>query len=103
MPCQPRFFAMSRVERVERLKILLVDADLHKASLGRFLKIKAEVGLNTCLLNGKGLTDVRWQISGNLALVATSPLPWNSDELLNGHRMRSFLQQAIRELDLSYG
>jgi capsular exopolysaccharide synthesis family protein len=90
-------FAMSRVEG---LKVLLIDADLQKASLGKFLRIKTETGLSTCLMNGKGLADARWQVSSNLAVVPTNPTPENSAELLNGRRMASFLQQAIQEYDL---
>jgi polysaccharide chain length determinant protein (PEP-CTERM system associated) len=90
-------FAMSQLEG---LKVLLVDADLRKASLGTFLNLKPKTGLSTYLMNGKGLSDVRVQIKDNLAVVPTLSLWENTTELLNGRRMEDFLHEALRDYDL---
>jgi polysaccharide biosynthesis transport protein len=88
------------MSQLEGLKVLLVDADLRKASLATFLNMKPQLGLSTYLMNGKCLTDVRQQLSENLAVVPTLTLEDNAAELLNGRRMRDFLHEALRDYDL---
>ncbi len=90
-------FSMSQLEG---LKVLLVDADLRKASLAPFLNMKPQLGLSTYLMNGKCLSDVRLQLNENLAVVPTENLGENATELLNGRRMRDFLHEALRDYDL---
>ena len=90
-------FSMSQLEG---LKVLLVDADLRKANLARLLNMKPQLGLSTYLMNGKGLADVRLQLSDNLAVVPTLTLEENATEILNGRRMRDFLHEALRDYDL---
>jgi len=90
-------FSMSQLEG---LKVLLVDADLRKAKLAQFLNLKAQFGLSTYLMNGKGLSDVRLQLNENLAVVPTLTLEENAAELLNGRRMRDFLHEGLRDYDL---
>lgn len=90
-------FAMSAIEG---LRVLLVDADLRTASVASLLKMSPSAGLNTYLLNGKRLNDVRWQINSSLAVVPTLRLEENSAELLNGNRMKEFLQHALKDHDL---
>jgi len=90
-------FTMSNVRN---LRVLLVDADLRKGHLGHFLKMDARSGLSTYLMNGKGLSDVVWQINPHLDVVPTLCLEEHCVELLNGSRMTNFLQQAKRDHDL---
>jgi polysaccharide chain length determinant protein (PEP-CTERM system associated) len=81
-------------------RVLLVDADLRRASLGSFLRMDPPAGLSTFLLNGKNLSDVRWEVSPHLSVVPTRRLQENSAELFNGKRMKDFLDQALQEYDL---
>ncbi len=90
-------FAFSRVER---LKVLLVDADLRKGSLAGFFGINPYLGLSNYLRNGKGLGDVRWEVNANLAVVPTLSLSEGCAELLVGGRMQNFMQEAVKDHDL---
>lgn len=90
-------FAMSGVEG---LRVLLVDADLHAASLADLLGIKPPAGLSTYLLNGKRLSDIQWHVNPSLVVVPTLRQQENSAELLNGDRMKEFVQHAMRDYDL---
>lgn len=90
----------SSMSSLQNLRVLLVDADLRGAGLGRLLGMKPRVGLSNYLLNGKNLKDVRVRLGSNLSVVPTVPLPEGSAELLSGKRMGDFLEEALREHDL---
>jgi len=90
-------FSMSRLPG---LRVLLVDADLKGAGVGRFLDIESQAGLSSYLLNGTNLGGVRLQLGPNLAVVPTLRLEEDSAELLSGKRMRDFLDEALQEHDL---
>ena len=88
------------LSNVQNLRVLLVDADLRKGSLGTFLKMDARSGLSTYLLNGKGLGDVAWRVNPHLDVVPTLCLKEHLVEVLNRSRMMNFLQQAEKDHDL---
>jgi polysaccharide chain length determinant protein (PEP-CTERM system associated) len=90
-------FALSQVER---LRVLLVDADLRKGSLARFFGINPHLGLSNYLRNGKRLGEVRWEVNGNLAVVPTLSLSEGCAELVEGSRMQSFMREALADHDL---
>jgi polysaccharide chain length determinant protein (PEP-CTERM system associated) len=81
-------------------RVLLVDADLRRASLGSLLRMDPPAGLSTFLLDGRNLSDVRWEVNPHLSVVPTRRLQENSAELFNGKRMKDFLDQARQEYDL---
>jgi polysaccharide chain length determinant protein (PEP-CTERM system associated) len=88
------------MSRVSGLRVLLVDADLRRAGLARFLGAKPPHGLATYLQNGKGLADVCWQVNDQLSVVPTPSLWDDSARLLGGDRMRRFLQEALADHEL---
>ena len=90
-------FTMSNVRN---LRVLLVDADLRKGSVGEFLKMDSRLGLSTYLLNGKGLGDVAWRVNPHLDVVPTRCVREHLVEVLNRSRMTDFLQQAAKDHDL---
>ena len=88
------------MSRLPGLRVLLVDADLKGAGVGRLLKIEPQVGLSTYLANGKNLGGVRLQLRPNLDLVPTLRLDEDSAEMLSTKRMHDFLDEASRDHDL---
>jgi polysaccharide chain length determinant protein (PEP-CTERM system associated) len=82
------------------LRVLLVDADLRGAGLGRLLKVNPKVGLTDYLVNGTTLNSVRSQLQPNLAFVPTRQYEDDSAKLLSGQRMNEFLEESYCDHDL---
>jgi succinoglycan biosynthesis transport protein ExoP len=85
---------------LQNLRVLLVDADLRGAGLGKFLGVEPWTGLSNYLVNGCDLKRVQGELKTNLSVVATLSLQEGSAELLSGKRMRDFLEEALRDHDL---
>jgi polysaccharide biosynthesis transport protein len=83
------------------LRVLLIDADLRKPTLHRFLNCASSRGLSQYLLDGERPPEV-FQVSAqpNLTLLPGGPLPPNPAELLAGARMASLLAVAAERFDL---
>jgi len=90
-------FALAQLENV---RVLLVDADLRKPSVGNFVKMSPAKGLNTYLRDSASFHDVCWKINSNLDVVPSLPLMEESAELLHSSRMQTFLQEAGRAYDV---
>ncbi len=90
-------FALAQLENV---RVLLVDADLRKPSVGNFLKMNPPKGLNTYLRDGASFHEVCWKVNSNLDVVPSLPLMEESAELLHGSRMQAFLQEATKLYDI---
>jgi protein-tyrosine kinase len=83
-----------------QLRVLLVDADLRGAGLGRLLRLNPKIGLSDYLVNGTNLNSVRCQLQPNLAFVPTRQWEDDSAKLLSGQRMHEFLEESFRDHDL---
>jgi polysaccharide biosynthesis transport protein len=83
------------------LRVLLIDADLRKPSLHRFLNCVCNRGLSQYLIDGASPPEV-FQVSAqpNLTLLPGGPLAPNPAELLAGPRMASLLSVAAERFDL---
>jgi succinoglycan biosynthesis transport protein ExoP len=83
------------------LRVLLVDADLRKPSLHRYLGLDQNVGL-TNFLAGSTMPPEALQRTDMAGLTAMSsgPLPPNPAELLAGPKMLSLLTIAAQKYDL---
>lgn len=90
-------FAMSQIENA---RVLLVDVDLRRPSVSKFLNIVPDKGLSSFIRNGDTFDDVCWAVNESLDLVPTLPIEENSAELLHGKRMVEFLQEAKQRYDL---
>ena len=83
------------------LRVLLIDADLRKPSLHRFLNCACSHGLSQ-YLHGSSTMPEMLQVSAqaNLTLLPGGPLPTNPAELLASPRMASLLAVAAERFDL---
>jgi polysaccharide biosynthesis transport protein len=83
------------------LRVLLIDADLRKPTLHRFLNCASNRGLSQYLLYGARPPEV-FQVPAqpNLTLLPGGPLAPNPAELLAGPRMASLLGVAAERFDL---
>lgn len=81
-------------------KVLLIDADLRKASIHRKLKLDNSVGLTNHLAGSASVIDITHSIAEPKMFVITSgPLPPNPAELLGGNKMLDLLEQAAERFD----
>lgn len=82
------------------LRVLLIDADLRKPSIGRFLGLEDAVGLSTLLIGRAQLRDVL-QTAGvpGFQVVASGPVPPNPSELLGSVAMSRLIETVTQQYD----
>lgn len=81
-------------------RVLLIDADLRRPKVARYLSVEGGVGLTTVLIGEAQLGDVVQQCGVNdLHVVAAGALPPNPAELLGLPQMQQLLAEASRRYD----
>ncbi|CAI3396699.1 CpsD/CapB family tyrosine-protein kinase [Enterococcus cecorum] len=82
-------------------RVLLVDADIRKATVHKTFGLSNEVGLSN-LLSGQQSASSVIQPSGvdNLSVMTAGPTPPNPAELLNSHRMNVVIEELYQMFDL---
>jgi capsular exopolysaccharide synthesis family protein len=82
-------------------RILLIDADLRRPSIARYLGIEGAVGLTTVLIGDASLDEVvqPWG-EGNLDVLAAGQVPPNPSELLDSPAMADLLALAATRYDV---
>jgi receptor protein-tyrosine kinase len=63
-------------------KVILVEADLRRPSLGKALGLSSDVGFTTTLIHKADVEDVVQSIGPNLDILTSGPIPPNPSELL---------------------
>ncbi|WNB85070.1 polysaccharide biosynthesis tyrosine autokinase [Cellulomonas sp. ATA003] len=83
------------------LKVLLIDADLRRPSVGRYLELEEAAGLTTVLIGRATLDDVVQPVGGGtLDVLAAGELPPNPGELLASRAMEQVLTDATSRYDV---
>ncbi|MCJ0534383.1 CpsD/CapB family tyrosine-protein kinase [Enterococcus cecorum] len=82
-------------------RVLLVDADMRKATIHKTFGLSNEVGLSN-LVSGQQSASSVIQPSGvdNLSVMTAGPTPPNPAELLNSHRMNVVIEELYQMFDL---
>lgn len=82
-------------------KVMIMDADLRRPSLHKFLQCSNAFGLTNILLGQRTVPDSiqKTKVEG-LSLIASGPLPPNPAELLGSNNMDSILAQVEAEFDI---
>ncbi len=83
-------------------RVLLIDADLRRPAIDRYLGIEGGAGLTNVLVDNTMLEDLvqPWGTSG-LSVLASGPLPPNPSELLNGAAMDTLMEKVRRQYDIT--
>lgn len=82
-------------------RVLLVDADLRKPSVGEYLGLESRAGLTTVLIGRAKLDEVVQQTrSAGLHVLPSGQIPPNPSELLGSKAMSNLLTRSAREYDL---
>lgn len=81
-------------------RVLLVDSDLRRPSLHRFLNISNSIGLTNYLLKQKTLEEVvQTTPLATLDFLPSGKLPSSSLGILNSTRMKEFIQEVRKRYD----
>jgi len=92
--------AVSMAQAINRPRVLLVDGDLRKGKISRYLGVKQKVGLSEVLQNQCTLAEALYHLEiSNLTFVNSGSVPENPAELLGSDRMRLFLADVRTRFD----
>lgn len=81
-------------------RVLLIDADLRRSTVAKYLNIEGSVGLTTVLIGRASLDDVVQPIgTGTFHVVAAGEIPPNPAELLASDAMKQLLAEATASYD----
>ena len=81
-------------------KVLLIDADLRRSTVAKYLNIEGSVGLTTVLIGRASLDDVVQPIgTGTFHVVTAGEIPPNPAELLASDAMKQLLHEATTAYD----
>jgi capsular exopolysaccharide synthesis family protein len=81
-------------------RVLLIDGDLRRRVLTKWLRLNEEVGLSSLLTEQADLSEAI-QDSGfqNLDVIAAGPQPPNPPDILDPERLRGLIQEANQDYD----
>lgn len=90
-------FAMA----IEGKRIILVDADLRRPSLHRFIGVSREAGLTTVLTGSTTLENTIVHVGeANFDFLPSGPTPPNPAEFLNSHPSRELFEKLAQQYDV---
>src|SRR5699024_11805273 len=76
-------------------RVLLIDADLRRPSVAKYLGLESTAGLTSVLIEEARLEDVTQPLeTDGLDVLASGPVPPNPRELLGSRRMKQLLDAA---------
>jgi len=83
-------------------RVLLVDGDLRRPSVSKYLNLEGAVGLTTVLIGRASLADAVQQWGNpNLHVLPSGQIPPNPSELLGSAQMAKLLTQLEEEYDVA--
>ena len=92
--------AVSLSQAVHKPRVLLVDADLRKGKMSKYLGTKPEVGLSEVLDGKAEVKDAIFHIDiENLAFIDSGAVPEYPSELLSSDSFKKFLSEIKHEFD----
>ncbi len=84
--------AISMAHDLNKKSILLIDADLRRSKISKYLGINAEAGLSDVVSNGTNLDDVLLNIGvENLTILPAGKIPRNPAEILGSTKMKNLI------------
>jgi len=81
-------------------RVILIDADLRKPSIGKLLKLYSEVGLSTYLSGNTDKEIITQTDVENLSVILAGPVPPLPSELLSSERLTELLDRLSEEYDM---
>jgi capsular exopolysaccharide synthesis family protein len=93
--------AVSLSQAVNKPKVLLIDSDMRKGRMMKYLGVPSREGFSEYLQGEKEVNDIVFQLEDipNLSFIASGMVPENPAELLASSRMKTVLQTVEAEFD----
>lgn len=93
--------AIAQIMAEQGARVLLIDADLRRASIANLTQLEGSVGLTTVLLGDVTLVDAvePWGES-NVNVLTSGVLPPNPGQLLTSQHLREFIAEARNDYDM---
>lgn len=92
--------AVCMSQAVEKPRVLLVDADLRRGRVARYLGVQQKVGLSEILSKKAKFEEVLFHLDiENLTFIPSGSIPENPSELLASQEMKDFLNEAKSQFD----
>lgn len=92
--------AISMAQDLDNKSVLLIDADLRKGKVDRYLGLDTDKGLADILSNGLSLEEALLDIGiSNLTIIPSGEYPKNPAELLGSLKMRNLLESLRQQFD----
>ncbi len=93
--------AMTMAQATHKPKILLIDADLRRGRVAKYLGVEPKAGLTEILKGEATIDDALFSIDGveNLTFIASGQIPQTPAELLDSDAMRKTLAHMRAQFD----
>lgn len=92
--------AVTIAHATKKPKVLLVDADMRRGKVAKYLGIENHLGLCDVLQGNATTEEAMFKLDiENLTFLAAGPVPENPAELLDSERMRDFLTDVRMKFD----
>lgn len=92
--------AISMAKDLNKKQILLVDGDLRRASMSKYLGVKAELGLADLISNGANMDDALLNLGiDNLTFLPAGKSSHNPAELLGSDKLPKLISQLKSKYD----
>ncbi|MFH1413995.1 MAG: CpsD/CapB family tyrosine-protein kinase [Candidatus Omnitrophota bacterium] len=92
--------SISMAHDLNKKKILLVDADLRRAKISKYLGFDAELGLSDLIYDGANIDDILINIGiNNLTILPVGKIPTNPAEILGSAKMRGLINLLKSKYD----
>jgi len=92
--------AITLAQSTHKPKVLLVDADMRRGKVSKYLGVKHPVGLSEVLSDKAEVSEALFNIDiDNLAFISAGKIPDNPSELLSSDTMKKFLNNVRAQFD----
>ena len=92
--------AISMAQDLHKKRIILVDADMRRGRISKYLGFKEELGLSDLLSNGTNVDEALIDIGiNNLTVLPAGKIPHNPAELLGSPQSRNFIKTLKSKYD----
>lgn len=92
--------AVSMAKDLDKKSILLVDADLRRSRISKYLGISSELGISDLITNGAKADDALLNIGiNNLTVLPAGKAPHNPAELLGSLKMKNLIAELKNKYD----
>ena len=92
--------AISMAHDLNKKSILLVDADLRRAKITKYLGVNSELGLSDLISNGTNIDEALLNIGiENLTILPAGKIPRNPAEILGSTKMKNLINALRTKYD----